>query len=119
MLKPSPTHSINQELHRLAQILAYPPPRGQTQPQRVWESISGHINHSIERIQHYQFKPWDKGVPYHVNISPFKKEEEAKAHTKEVLRYTTNLGQGNLVYNGELEGITKAMEKATDIAGAG
>lgn len=34
-------------------------------------------------------------------------------------QYTYNIGYGQLVYNGELEGITKALEYASQVAGTG
>ena len=135
----------------------------QTQLERISNSISRYTQlDNVETIQHYYFAPWDKDIPYKVNISSLSKEEAAIAHTSTLEQFsgtntttiytdasstpegrgigiglvaktflegnststttyesTTNIGLNQLVYNGELEGATLAIEYASSIATTG
>lgn len=153
-----------------------------TQTQIVHRSIAGLYNGSIlERIKHFNFAPWNKDLPYKINISKASKTDQAKIHNSEVTKVaktkttliysdassmpgpkslgvgvgliaaewdaspevfdpflsmdgpgadfesndipdhvvyqnSSNLGPNQLVYNGELEGVTQALEYASTLA---
>ena len=109
-----------------------------------------------EKINPFQFRPWQMDTPYEVDIAQVSKEEAASAHNdymqtrlgtsllaiygdassvpngtgvgvgivaynytglgEEVYQETLNIGKGQIVYNGELEGITRGFEYATTVA---
>lgn len=117
---------------------------------------------SLERIRPFYFPPWEREVPFSVEISKLPKEDEAKAHlqylqsicnSRNTSIYTDgsqtlegrgvgfgfavythirdhiplipihskrgNIGDSELVYNGELEAVTQAIEYASSIAKEG
>lgn len=163
ILKLSPNHPIK---HTISQILdpqeqpQQEKTRGPLQLQRIHDSIKDLYDQTrVERISHFFFAPWNKRLPYKVNISPLSKENEAKRHIQllqnnphnSIFIYTdasltstpestgigvglaitsppsewihreiqVNIGPDNLVYNGELEGTTRAIEQAAKIAKKG
>jgi len=116
----------------------------------------------LEPIKHFYFAPWERELPYRVEISLNSKEEEAKLHkqylnnivcsniktiytdgsqtldklgigfrftifnnidfyipTIPTYSYKENIGSSAIVYNSELEGISKALEVTSKIAERG
>ncbi|RDL42413.1 uncharacterized protein BP5553_02392 [Venustampulla echinocandica] len=117
--------------------LNYTEPTLAIQLDRITSSISRIVSYSYERIQHFQFPPWARKTPYSVEISQLPKEEEALAYNTLISIPNTrithvysdasyipdsigvgvvNIGAEQLVYNGELEGVTQAIEYISSIA---
>jgi ribonuclease HI len=82
MLKLSPEHPINQELHFLAAAESGDKPRPPTQLEKLHRSIEQDLGdlESLEKIQHFKYAPWDRVIPYKINISNLSKEEAAARH---------------------------------------
>jgi ribonuclease HI len=131
-----------------------------TQLERITSSIPQYTN-PTEVIHHHYFPPWNRQIPFKVQLSQFPKEEAAKIHNetikqfygtgniaiytdasdtetgkgigvglvayeyqvsggKRTIRQTCrNIGRNQQVYNGELEGVTSAIELASSIANPG
>jgi ribonuclease HI len=124
-----------------------------------WHLINQELADSadLEPLQHFKYPPWNRTMPYTVDISPLSKDEAAQAHNSNlylrrddfiiyidasfipeesstgvgvglvvldhsqeiVYQETLNLGDSQLVYNGELEGTTRAVEFASRAAKPG
>jgi hypothetical protein len=96
-LKLAPIHSINLELAPSTQYLdpepSSPPQATETRTQprlsqleRIRKSVLGLVDlESLERIEHFKFQPWNRELPYQVEISKLSKDEEALAHNQEAL----------------------------------
>jgi ribonuclease HI len=129
----------------------------------IIKSISSLVDFSsLEPIIPYYFPPWNKRVPYSIEINSESKEEVAKTHlnylnsiqvslVKSIYTDASSLGDGNgigiglvvydhtvpytpitptykenwnigndkIVYNGELEGVVRAIEYASSVAERG
>ena len=135
-LKLAPSHPINVEIARLDPVT----PARPTQLERIRDSIQGLVDtESLEQIEYFKFPPWRRNTPYSVEICPLPKDEAriytdassmedstgigvglAILHQGQVShRVKTNLGTNQLVYNGELEGATRAIEYASQVAQPG
>jgi hypothetical protein len=166
MLKLAPDHPINLETPSREDLdmdsdssSLYQSKARPTQQERIRDSINGLADlESLEPIVHFKFPPWNRELPYQVEISKLSKEEEAAIHIQQLLDdqdkpitrlYTDasancfpesraigvglavikqgrtihqlqqNLGDVQLVYNGELLGATLAIEYASQIAQPG
>jgi ribonuclease HI len=162
MLKLSSNHPINVEFSKYQQIqededLAskYTKP---IQIERIYTSIGSLVDLStLEPLQQFKYPPWNRNIPYNIQIDNTPKDQAAENHNNQLLTinnsiksiYTDasalpeqtgigagftvfentpinpiyskswNIGDQQIVYNGELEGITRAIEYASNIASSG
>lgn len=100
--KLSRDHPINQTIDEILAVNDYDTPEGRETTYMphlvtIYRSINGIIKQAnVEKIQHFNFPPWERSIPYTVNISPLSKDEETKAHlsilkkshNKEIYIYT-------------------------------
>ncbi|EDO04694.1 hypothetical protein SS1G_07177 [Sclerotinia sclerotiorum 1980 UF-70] len=137
LAKLSPNHPINIEKASLIQyqanLDAISTPRRKrykpTQLDKIKESINQDFNpSSLEKIIHFNFPPWKRETPFRVNISNSSKEDAAILHNivfkhrdKDTTYIYTDASstEKGIVYNGELFGVTRAIEYASSIAYTG
>ena len=74
----SPSHLI-----RLALESVTLQSQSQSQLGRIQSSIQDLVDlDSLELIQNYKYPPWERAIPYSVNISSLSKDDEAIAHNQ-------------------------------------
>jgi hypothetical protein len=86
MLKLAPNHPINTATDQIINPQEPPPKTKNKAPlqlQTIYESIKYlYQKEDLETIRHHYFAPWNKDIPYNVEISKLSKDEEAKQHLK-------------------------------------
>ncbi len=77
-MKLAPWHPINQEL---ASLPVTPSSKPIAQLERVKSLTQDLIDSAdLEPLQHFKYPPWNRTMPYTVDISPLSKDEAAQAH---------------------------------------
>ncbi len=90
----APNHLIRQELTKLThlanqELTDKPIHKLALQLKRIKSSIPFNTK-DLEPIQHFKFPPWNRNIPYTVNIRPLPKEEAAIAHKSDLSQFGQN-----------------------------